>query len=115
MSTIPDATYGSTGGSSHVMYLNSEKNTQLVAAAQNKLSGMSTASKVGIFVGGIGLLGLIMTIGCAADGCFSSNLDPVNQKSCDQICSSTVKVLSIGSAVIGALGTCLTCAIGLNK
>lgn len=64
MTTIPDATYGSTGGQPHVIYLNSDKNSQLLAKTENKISGMSTGSKVGIFVSSIGLIGLIMTIGC---------------------------------------------------
>lgn len=112
---VADSYYGTVGlgvGQAKTIYTDTNKNRQIVAQGEENCARLSTNAKCGACFGAIALFGLIGIIICAANRCFSPDLNIMDKAGCDMSCDTTIKVITIGGAVIGSVGTCISCFMG---
>lgn len=112
---IADSYYGTVGlgvGHAKAVYADTHKNRQIVAQGEENCARLSTNAKCGACFGAVTLFGLIGIIICAANRCFSSELNTADKAGCDMICDTTIKVVTIVMVIIGCVGTCVSCFTG---
>lgn len=113
MATVQgEAYYGTFAGHPQTIYPDTEKNRKLMAQATENWRNMSSTNKCGVVCGALFLFGLIGIIICAVNDCYVQQSDKIKQGGCDTMCDSTVKVLTIGAAIIGLIGACVSCFSG---